>query len=59
VPTHYWRDRREDGPTYHIDYMFLPASWLGRVAQFSIGNFAEWCGTGFSDHMPLTLELSD
>ncbi len=59
VPTHYWRDSREDGPTYHIDYMFLPASWLGRVAQISIGNFAEWCGTGISDHMPLTLELSD
>src|SRR6185369_8199221 len=24
LPTLYWRDRRKDGPTYHIDYIFLP-----------------------------------
>src|SRR3984893_10448489 len=28
VPTLYWRDRRKDGPTYHIDYVFLPRVWL-------------------------------
>ena len=21
TPTHYWRDRKKDGPTYHIDYI--------------------------------------
>ena len=29
VPTLYWRDRTKDGPTYHIDYVFLPVAWIG------------------------------
>lgn len=36
-PTHYRRDRREDRPTYHIDYMFLQEPWLGYVENFSVG----------------------
>ena len=31
-PTLYWRDRTKDGPTYHIDYVFLPAGWIGKVS---------------------------
>jgi len=27
-PTHWWRDRKADGHTYHTDYAFLPESWL-------------------------------
>ena len=29
IPTHYWRDRIKDGPTYHLDYIFMPRPWLG------------------------------
>ena len=56
--THYWRDRRIDGPTYHIDYIFMPVAWLPRVRGFEIGGFHDWCGNGLSDHMPLTLDLA-
>ena len=38
-PTIYWRDRRRDGPTYHIDYVFLPIAWLDSVNSFDIGGF--------------------
>jgi exodeoxyribonuclease-3 len=57
TPTHYWRDRRKDGPTYHIDYIFLPKAWLDGSCRVEIGGFADWCGSGLSDHMPLVLDL--
>lgn len=59
APTHYWRDRRKDGPTYHIDYIFAPGGWLDRVRHFSVGSFEDWCGNGLSDHVPLVLEVGD
>ena len=57
TPTHYWRDRREDGPTYHIDYAFVPRDWVGRITHFEIGSFSQWCGNGLSDHVPLILDV--
>ena len=57
VPTLYWRDRRKDGPTYHIDYMFLPGMWLDRIRAFSIGTFEEWCGARLSDHVPVMVDV--
>jgi hypothetical protein len=57
VPTLYWRDRKKDGPTYHIDYVFLPAQWIGRVAEFSVGTYEDWCGSGLSDHVPLLVDI--
>ena len=56
-PTHYWRDRKKDGPTYHIDYIFLPEAWLGAVSDFQVGTFEDWCGSGLSDHVPLVLDV--
>ena len=35
IPTIYWRDRKCDGPTYYIGYIFLPRSWLPAVSDFS------------------------
>jgi exodeoxyribonuclease-3 len=57
-PTLYWRDRRRDGPTYHIDYCFIPTSWRGRLARVSVGKFEDWVGAGLSDHVPLTVEMA-
>jgi len=57
-PTHYWRDRRKDGPTYHIDYIFLPRAWAAGMREMRVGTFEEWCGTGFSDHVPLVVDVS-
>lgn len=57
IPTHYWRDRRRDGPTYHIDYIFAPAAWMANVSEFQVGSFEDWIGNGLSDHVPLLIEL--
>lgn len=57
-PTIYWRDRKRDGPTYHIDYIFLPASWICDVSDFSVGSFDGWCSAGLSDHVPLVVEVT-
>ncbi|WP_109796303.1 endonuclease/exonuclease/phosphatase family protein [Minwuia thermotolerans] len=56
-PTHYWRDRREDGPVYHIDYLFFSARWQPRLRRFGIGPFADFCAAGLSDHAPLAADF--
>lgn len=55
-PTIFWRDRREDGPRYHIDYIFIPRVWAENGLTFSIGGFGDWIGSGLSDHVPLTVD---
>jgi len=57
VPTLYWRDRTKDGPTYHIDYVFLPGRWIDRVRDLTIGTFEDWCGSGLSDHVPIIVDI--
>jgi exodeoxyribonuclease-3 len=57
IPTLYWRDRTKDGPTYHIDYVFLPSQLLGRVRELTVGLYEDWCGVGLSDHVPILLDL--
>jgi hypothetical protein len=42
-------------PTYHIDYEFLPSAWLANVTHFEVGRFADRCGNGLSDHVPIVL----
>jgi len=58
VPTIYWRDRTKDGPTYHIDYVFLPDRWIGKVTHVSLGAFEDWCGAGLSDHVPIVVDVA-
>ena len=58
MPTHYWRDRKKDGPTYHIDYIFMPRAWLARVTDMQVGSFEDWCGSRLSDHVPVWVEVS-
>jgi exodeoxyribonuclease-3 len=57
IPTLYWRDRTKHGPTYHIDYVFLPSQLLTRVRELSVGTFEDWCGVGLSDHVPIVVDL--
>ncbi|MGI9406413.1 MAG: hypothetical protein ACR2O4_08585 [Hyphomicrobiaceae bacterium] len=57
VPTHYWRDRRKDGPTYHIDFVFIPERWVPRITDFSVGSYEDWCGNGLSDHVPIVVDI--
>lgn len=57
LPTHYWRDRKVDGPTYHIDYLFYSSSWRRRFRRFGVGPFADFCSAGLSDHAPLVADF--
>ena len=56
-PTHYWRDRKKDGPTYHIDYAFVPANRVHAIHEMRIGTFEDWCGNGLSDHVPVIIDV--
>jgi len=40
---------------YHIDYCFLPTTWLGRIHDVRVGGHAAWAAK--SDHMPLTVDI--
>ncbi|HEY3058476.1 MAG TPA: hypothetical protein VGL99_05825 [Chloroflexota bacterium] len=57
-PTFYWRTRSVDGPTYHIDYVFLPQASLPHLQSIEIGTRDDWIATGLSDHTPLILDLN-
>jgi exodeoxyribonuclease-3 len=56
-PTFYWRSRLPDGPTFHIDYVFLPRASLGLVRSVEVGARAEWIGEHLSDHAPLIVDF--
>jgi exodeoxyribonuclease III len=58
VPTLYWRDRKKDGPTYHIDYVFLPSQLLARVRELTVGTYEDWCAMGLSDHVPVLVDVA-
>jgi exodeoxyribonuclease-3 len=57
TPTLFWRDRREDGPRYHVDYAFIPESWRAHLRSVQVGGFADWVGAGLSDHVPLVIDV--
>lgn len=45
------------GPTYHIDYVFLPTPWVAKARHLSVGTFVAWFGAGLSDHVPVTVDI--
>ena len=51
--THYFRFK--ESQPFHIDYCFLPETWLDRLAGVEVGSFAAWPQ---SDHRPLTVDLT-
>ena len=55
-PTHYWRDRTKDGPTYHLDYIFASEPMISKMNSLEVGTFENWCGTKLSDHVPVILD---
>ncbi len=56
-PTFYWRVRTEDGPTFHIDYVFVPRANADQLRSVTIGTRAEWISSGLSDHAPVIVDL--
>ena len=45
----------KESQPFHLDYCFLPETWLDRLASVEVGSFADWPQ---SDHRPLTVELT-
>lgn len=43
--------------SYHIDYCFLPQTWVAEIEQVVIGNYPDW--REHSDHRPLLVSLRD
>lgn len=56
-PTIFWRDRTKNGPSYHIDYVFVPNKWVKSMSEMSVGSYEDWCATKLSDHVPLVVEI--
>ena len=46
---------KESAP-FHLDYCFIPESWLDRLVGVEVGTFADWPQ---SDHRPLTVNIKD
>ncbi len=57
-PTLYWRDRTRTGPTFHIDYAFVPQQDVGLVQSVAVGSYSKWVGRGLSDHVPVIVEFA-
>jgi hypothetical protein len=57
-PTLYWRDRTLTGPTFHIDYAFVPKVTTGLLRHVAVGSYAKWLAGGLSDHAPLIVDFS-
>jgi exonuclease III len=51
--TYFMYARPERG--FHIDYVFLPRSWLERVEAVEVGSPEKWLS--HSDHCPLTVDV--
>jgi exonuclease III len=54
-PTYYFWHRQER--PFHLDYIFLPCSWMELVTDVKVGAFPAWRGS--SDHMPVWVDLAD
>ena len=54
-PTYYFWHRKER--CFHIDYIFVPGSWMDRVVDFKIGTYKKWGPA--SDHVPLLVDIAE
>lgn len=54
-PTLYWQWRQHQ--PYHVDYCFIPESWLPGLRSVSVGTWEDW--EGLSDHRPLVVDVDE
>ena len=54
TPTFYWQKKRTQ--PYHIDYAYIPRSWMPRLTSVTVGYPDDWLA--HSDHVPLVIELA-
>ena len=46
---------RHQAKPLHLDYIFIPKSWMNKVSSITVGDYDQW--KEFSDHCPVTLEI--
>ncbi len=54
-PTYYFWHREER--SFHIDYIFIPRTWMSRVVDFEVGVYGQWRPA--SDHMPIVVDIAE
>jgi endonuclease/exonuclease/phosphatase family metal-dependent hydrolase len=54
-PTYYFWHRQER--SFHIDYIFVPRTWMSRVVDVEVGDYSAWRPA--SDHMPVVVDVTD
>ena len=52
---HTFHLQKNQSKKFHIDYCFLPKTWLPRVRHVDVGTYAAWYKV--SDHCPLLVEV--
>lgn len=57
-----FRGRAAGSSAYHIDFVFVPRSWVPRIQGVSVGDLNEWAErngeVGGSDHAPVVVDLN-
>lgn len=54
-PTYFHR-RKRDQP-FHIDYVLIPRSRVGSIRSVEVGGYDDWVAPGWSDHVPVIVDL--
>jgi len=52
-PTYFHRAKRDE--PFHVDYCFIPRSWVPRIRDVAVGVHEDWADV--SDHMPLVVDV--
>jgi hypothetical protein len=52
-PTHFFKGKQAS--PFHLDYCFVPASWMPRVESVEVGAYDDW--SKYSDHPPVTVDV--
>ena len=52
--TYYQWHRNEPKCRFHIDYVFVPKDWMGKITSVEVGTHAHW--SKLSDHVPLIVD---
>jgi exonuclease III len=54
-PTYYFWHRQDR--CFHIDYIFIPNTWMDRVTDFKVGSYRRWRPA--SDHVPIQVDIAE